>query len=207
MAGVRGTSALEDKGDRGTGIGCTRGSGVVLRRRTRGCVELPTRLDWDLAASTIGADKSSVEELDACKSDSWEDAATRENDTSDDVSKPSDDVPSSTEHLRWYRFTCEGLVGVRASRYFVAGWSVADIDTVPPHDSRRKGVVPRTAPSFREERITRARCAASRLLVVGGRERVAVLVEAMIDERSYRLKCEVKRKKVVRVVQRQRAGE
>jgi len=58
--------------------------------------------------------------------------------------------------------------------------------TVLPHDSRRKGVVPRTAPTFREERIARARCAASSLLVVGGGGRalvmvVVVLVEAMLD--------------------------
>lgn len=56
-----------------------------------------------------------------------------------------------------------------------------------PHDSRRKGVVPRTALTFREERIARARCAASSLLVVGGGGRalvmvvVVVLVEAMLD--------------------------
>lgn len=71
--------------------------------------------------------------------------------------------------------------GWESSRCVEARWSVTGI--VLPHDSRRKGVVPRTAPSFREERITRARCAASSLLVVGGGgcALVLVLVDAMID--------------------------
>ena len=37
-----------------------------------------------------------------------------------------------------------------------------------PFDSTRKGIAPRTAPSFREERMTRVRCTESSLLVVGG---------------------------------------
>jgi hypothetical protein len=59
-------------------------------------------------------------------------------------------------------------------------WSVAGTNAVPLHDSRRKGIIPRTAPSFREECITRARYAASRILVVGG-EQAMVIVEAMMD--------------------------
>jgi hypothetical protein len=59
---------------------------------------------------------------------------------------------------------------------------VAGTNTVPSQDWRRIGVVPRTAPSFREERITRARCAASSLLVVGGGRWAVVFVGAMMDE-------------------------
>ena len=51
-----------------------------------------------------------------------------------------------------------------------------------PLDSMRKGVAPRTAPSFREERMTRIRWAESSLLVVGGGGGVTELAEDMFEE-------------------------
>jgi hypothetical protein len=73
----------------------------------------------------------------------------------------------------------------------MCGWELSGLEavqsvagTVLPHDSRRNGVVPSTAPSFREYRITRARCLASSLLVVAGGVRVWVVVDAMTDGRK-----------------------
>jgi len=56
---------------------------------------------------------------------------------------------------------------------------VADLEH--PFDSMRKGVAPRTAPSFREERMTRVRCTESNLLVVWGGE-ATELVDDMFEE-------------------------
>ena len=51
-----------------------------------------------------------------------------------------------------------------------------------PLDSMRKGVAPRTAPSFREERMTRVRWTESSLLVVGGGGGATELEEDMFEE-------------------------
>ena len=64
-----------------------------------------------------------------------------------------------------------------------------------PLDSMRKGVAPRTAPSFREERMTRVRCTKSSLLVVGGGWKVArkVLADDMFEENVETRKCRAKK--------------
>jgi hypothetical protein len=151
---------LGDKGDKG-GSDDDRGTVSSLRKRGRGV--LSRWLDVD----TLGARSSSVEVSDLCKSGSSDDVEIAESEISGDVSEMDD----ARSRWRWRRFAW-------ASR-LVEWWCVVGTNTVPAHDSREKGVVPRTAPIFREERITRARCAASSLLVVGGGELVAIFVEVI----------------------------
>jgi hypothetical protein len=150
-------------------------------RRMRGRSSLPG--SWDLTASingTADAD-SSVEESDMLSSDSLEDEEAWEGINEGRLSE-LDRGCSMTEHCRWRCLERDGSTACEGDRSSLeAWWSVTG--TVLPHDSRRKGVVPRTAPSFRDERITRARCTASSLLVVGGSGRgLVVVADGMLDE-------------------------
>jgi len=166
----RGTWESDD--DRGTEL-----------RRMMGRSSLPGC--WDLTASingTADAD-SSVEESDVLSSDSLEDEEAWEGNNEGRLSE-LDRGCSKTEHCRWRCLERDDSTACEGDRSSLEAWCSVT-GTVVPHDSRRKGVVPRTAPSFRDERITRARCTASSLLVVGGGGRASVVMaDGMFNEKG-----------------------